>query len=147
MPPTLLAALVLSGQPTLSVDPFCNLDSRQLRVHVAINQKWHDKDGDQSDGDKLWSIKCDVNTKRCWGARIDLAPASGGTRLGLQDIIHLDDDATLVSVAGRVAIVTWGYHQFVVDLEAGTVTQSSGPPGGGGNPRRGVGNCSPPPRR
>lgn len=132
-----LTAVLLSADPKLGVAPHCSLVPGQLSAHVAITTTWRGADGvSQNDGDKLYSFTCEVKSKQCRGARINLEPERG--RLSFGDVL-LMQYATLKSIAGQVAIVEWGVHQFVIDLDAGTVTKTATQSNGA--PEKGVGRC------
>lgn len=123
---------------SLTVSPHCSLSPQLLAVHVAMTTVRSAQDGGiENDGPHLWSFSCNLANRKCEGARVDLV-YSGAMQLPFGSV-HPITDMVVKSLAGRVAVVTWGMHQFVVDLDAGTVTRTASAERTGDE--RGVARC------
>ncbi len=138
---TVLVALVASGSPSLRVDPLCQLDPENVFFHVEITSRWIRRGVPDSITD-AFQMRCDRKTKRCTGAKLslELRRSEGGvSTLSALDLLSITG-ATLQSVVGRVAVISWGVHQFVFDADAGTVTKTAA--SADDITERGVGNCA-----
>lgn len=132
---TVLVSSMLSSAP-LSVEPFCSLDTKELRLHVEITTRWRGEKNEALDaGPRLYEIQCDVRRRSCDGVELNL----GKNPIEFFDVKMMKGLA-LTSVVGQVAVLSWGVHQFVFDAAVGTVTKSATQIDG--TVERGVGRCA-----
>lgn len=131
----LVVAAVLSSEPQIKVVPFCHLakDGFTALVELAVSYRGGDA-GTQSEA-VVVSVGCDLKTKKCNGTQLRLEAAMREGKIGFGQLNTLGN-MSLVSLVGRVAVVSWGGNQFVVDFDAGAVTLTYG-----GSTDRGVGRC------
>jgi hypothetical protein len=126
---------VLSSAP-LGVEPFCSLDTKELRLHVEITTRWRGEKNESLDGGPhLYELECDVKRRSCVGVELNLTK----NPISFLDL-RIMKGIELTSVVGRVVILSWGVHQFVFDAAAGTVTKSATQLDG--TVERGVGRCT-----
>lgn len=116
----LLVAFVLSGDPVLTTEPYCHLDSKALTVHIAINPDWNLPDGGtEPHPGTLYSFHCDIPARTCNGAFLN-CERTKVKHGSISPMANID----LISAGKGGAIVEWGAYRFTLDVKAGTVTRT-----------------------
>lgn len=139
----LVTLLVLSGAPKLVAAPTCLIADDMVFFHVEIPIQVTMQGKPTEVLNKLYQLTCDRKTRKCTGVALDLAPQldeKGNYQITVMGLTGLHG-ATLQSVVGNVAVISWGIHQFVFDYAAGTITKSAQT--AEGSSERGTGDCSP----
>lgn len=136
-----VVALVVMAGPRVVASPACVLDAKQVFFHVQIRSEWMEESQIKSQT-KIYQLRCDRRTKQCSGSVLNVDPLNEENGKLVVNFLDLStmSGAKLESVVGRIAVISWGVHQFIFDIDAGTVTKSA--ESFGGVPERGVGRCA-----
>jgi len=111
---------VVADSRKVEAYPWCVIDGRTLWIRTIIQYETTTAKGSEANepprtSRDYWAIECELATGNCKASSLSLRSLEEGKPIGLWDVTQ-SDGMRLVSVAGKIATIVWGFGTFTLDM-------------------------------
>ena len=116
---------VVAEPKKIEAIPYCVMNSDVLMIRTIIDSVETPKDEKANDppfkSKTYWAIDCQMDSGSCIASGLSLRAVENGEPIGPVDLTQAAG-MRLVSVAGKVATITWGIRTFTLDMSKRVVS-------------------------